>query len=380
MYTRAIGRHTDATRLTQGHRRRRSRTLPLNHYYGVLQARGSPSPLTQIQGSTLKLSLCIVGCGGYARTVLEEIGDVAERFQLFFASRDLEKARSYSETYGGAGFFGSYEEAAGDDRVAALYFLTPHHVHLENAQLAARHRKHILVEKPIARTIKEAQEMIAAARNAGVRLMVAENWRFLAALDKCKELMAQGAIGDLRLIQIQAESYGKPTEWRADAKLNGGGWLIDGGIHFVDALISLGGYPERLYAAMPPPAFSGTQAEDGAVITVHLPGGALGLLNYSGATPVGGERRVFKVRGTKGQISFDAFGAEVTLETPDEQRTIRLQEGGRGVRGMMREFRSCVLEEREPVMSGEEGLRDLAIVLAAYRSAERSAEVSVTPP
>ena len=279
-----------------------------------------------------------------------------------------------------AGFFGTYEEAAMDPRVEALYFVTPHHLHLENAQLAARHGKHILVEKPIARTIPEAREMIRAARHASVRLMVAENYRFLASVDKAKELMSEGAIGELRLIQIQAESHGRPTGWRADAKLNGGGWLIDGGIHFVDALINLGGFPERLYAAMPPRTFAKAEAEDGMVITVHLLGGALGQFNYSGGTPIRGERRQITITGTQGQLSFDAFGSDVFLESREVQRSIRLQGGGRGVTGMMREFRSCVLEDREPVMSGEEGLRDLAVVLGAYRSATQGAEVTLSPP
>jgi predicted dehydrogenase len=84
--------------------------------------------------------------------------------------------------------------------------------------------------------------------------------------------------------------------------------------------------------------------------------------------------------GSQGQISFEPFGSELSLSTPDGERTVRLSESGRGVRGMVREFRSCIREGREPAMSGEDGLSDLAVVLAAYRSAEEGAEVAVSLP
>jgi predicted dehydrogenase len=312
--------------------------------------------------------------------VLDRIRDRAEGFELFFASRDLEKARSYSEEFGGAGYFGSYEEAAADGRVEAMYFLTPHHVHLENALLAARHSKHILVEKPIARTIPEARKMVQAARDAGVRLMVAENHRFLPTIDRCKQLIEQGAIGDLRLIQVQAELFAEPAGWRTNVEFMGGGKLIDGGIHFVDDIVNLGGFPESVYAAAPPPLFGEAQAEDGMVITARLPGGRVGLINYSTGTPIEGQTQWINVTGSKGQLSFDPFGSEVTLSTTEGQQTIQLEEGGSGTIGMLREFRSCVLEDREPVMSGEEGIKDLAVVLAAYQSVEQRKEVAISPP
>ncbi len=328
----------------------------------------------------MKLSLCIVGCGGYARTVPQSIQHMTEDIRLFFASRDPEKGRRYCETFSGAGFFGSYEEAASDARVDALYFLTPHHLHLDNALLAARHSKHILMAKPIARTIPEARQMIEAARNAGVKLMVAEDYRFLATVIKCKQLMEDGAIGDLRLIQTQAERYGALKGWRANATHSGGGVLIDGGIHYVDAVVNIGGFPESVYAAIPPRVFHEPEGEDGIVITAKLPGGAVGLMGFSRGTAIGEPTHRITVTGATGQLSFEPFGSEVVLHTLDGRRAIELQGGGRGVKRMIREFRECVLSDRDPVMSGEEGLKDLAVVLGAYQSAEQGAEVALSPP
>ena len=213
----------------------------------------------------MRLALCVVGCGGYARTVLNDIHDLHDELELYFASRDRDKAEQFCADFGGAGFFGSYEEALTDARVEAVYFFTPHHMHLENALAAARQSKHILMEKPIARTVAESTEMIEAARAAGVKLMVAENYRFLPTVDKCKEIIGQGAIGDLRLIQVQAEGFRAPTEWRTSADLTGGGAFIDAGIHFVDILYNLAGFPRQVYAARPPQVHREAEGEDGLV-------------------------------------------------------------------------------------------------------------------
>ena len=325
----------------------------------------------------MKLSLCIVGCGGYARDVLDKIRDTTDDLELYFASRDLSKAREYCQVYGGAGSFGSYDEAIADPRVDAAYFFTPHHLHLENALIAARHSKHILMEKPIARTVEEAGKMIRAARDAGVKLMVAENYRFLPAVAKCKELIGQGSIGAVRLIQAHNEGYSQPTGWRTSSESSGGGVFIDGGIHFVDLVVNLGGLPERVYAPIPPGTFPDVEGEDGLVMVCRLPDGAIGLINYSSGTPVTQPRQWIDITGTEGNLSFPAEGDELVVESSGARRVIQLPEARRGVPGMVNEFVDSILEDREPLMSGEEGLKDLAVVLAAYRSAVDGGEASV---
>jgi phthalate 4,5-cis-dihydrodiol dehydrogenase len=115
---------------------------------------------------------------------------VRDEVDLFFASRDLARAQTYVALFQGRGAFGSYTAAAADPRVEALYLCTPHHLHRAHVTLAAQAGKHILVEKPLARTLAEGQAILAAAQRAGVILMVAENARFMAAVRQCKALMA----------------------------------------------------------------------------------------------------------------------------------------------------------------------------------------------
>ena len=159
----------------------------------------------------MALALCVVGCGQFARTFAKSVRSFggfppSQGVDLFFASRDRRRARAYARRFGGLDFYGSYEEAAADPRVEAMYLCTPHHLHMEQAIMAASHGKHILVEKPIARNMAEGRRIVASASAAGVVLMVAENYRFMPVVQKARELVRAGAVGTLRYIQIQAEA------------------------------------------------------------------------------------------------------------------------------------------------------------------------------
>ena len=325
-----------------------------------------------------KLSLCIVGCGMYAHVVMEYVGDMTDEVEFSFASRDVDKARAYCDQYGGFAYYGSYEDAASDPRVEAMYFITPHDLHLDNARLAAKHGKHVLMEKPIARTVDESRKLIEATQSAGVTLMVGENFRFDPATDKAKELIERGAIGDLSLVDIQSENLDDGcVGWRLSLERCGGGRMIDGGIHYVDTLRNLAGHPERVYAVVPEhKMIPGLEGEDSMAVTASFPGGVTGFLRYAGWTPFDSRRDV-RVTGTKGRIRYEVFGSDVTVETREGVSTHPVEPEIRGMRGMMRDFIGAIAEGREPIMNGEEALNDLAVVLASYESVRTRAPVRV---
>src|SRR2546428_1201545 len=170
----------------------------------------------------MKLALCIVGCGQFARTFVQGIRPLRDEIDLFFASRDFERARAYAAMFQGRGAFGSYEAAAADPRVEAMYLCTPHHLHQAHVAIAAQAGKHILVEKPIARTLAEGRATIAAAQQAGVTLMVAENARFMAAGGQCKTVIAPGGGGDPPRVQLHQGTPIQHRYWRSRPAPNGG--------------------------------------------------------------------------------------------------------------------------------------------------------------
>lgn len=316
----------------------------------------------------MSLALCVVGCGQFARTFAQAMQSSRDDIRLFFASRDPQRAADYANAFNGVGSFGSYQAAASDPRVEAMYLCTPHHLHQEHAAIAAAAGKHILVEKPIARTLEEAHAIIQAAGNAGVTLMVAENYRFMATVRRAKKLIESGTIGDLRLVQLQEEALFQPDQWRNSRELNGGGTFIDGGIHKVDILHYLAGRPEHVYAAALPPGPAGLNAEDGLVVVTRSKEGVVGLINHSWAAVPGQGSNWVIVSGTKGRISFELGKTRLKIEDASSQRTIRVTGDRHGLVTMVWEFRNSIREARQPEVSGAAGLDDLAVVLKAYES------------
>ncbi|MFQ5813519.1 MAG: Gfo/Idh/MocA family protein [Anaerolineae bacterium] len=328
------------------------------------------------------LTLCVVGCGQHAKTIAKAIrsSDLWGRedgVELFFASRDREKASAYCRMFNATDFFASYEEAASDQRVQALYVCTPNHLHLEHTLLATRFRKHVLVEKPMARTLEEAEHMIAAARDAGVQLMVAENYRYIPVVQKCSELITEGTIGALRLIQIQEETDFAFDGWRNNSEIMGGGVFIDGGIHTVDVLINLGGMPKEVYAVKLPQALQGLEGEDGIVMMAQLKGGATGLINYSWGISKRDWKLWVAISGSRGRIYFEPSTSTLTVETGEGRTTSKYPEDRWGFVRMVRDFKDSVEKNRPSLTSGQEGLRDLQVVLKAYDSAERGVPLAL---
>ena len=323
-----------------------------------------------------ELSICVLGCGGYAADFASKVRSLSGEISLSFASRDASRAKEYWRRFGGRAFYGSYEEAAADPGMDALYICTPHHLHRPHAELGMRFGKHILVEKPIAHNLSDAAAMVNAAQMAGMTLMVAENVRYMAQVRRCRELVLEGAIGKLRLVQFEEEYPFRPGGWRSYAAMNGGGVLIDGGIHKVHFMRYLGGEPERAFAAELPKTMAGFEGEDGIVATLVWPGGATGLINHSW-TAGNPKPPMVEVSGSEGRISFEVGSGQLELVKGGMIRVMQFPPDNRGLPSMVREFGQCILEGRDPETSGEEGLRDLELVLAIYESARLGQSVQL---
>jgi predicted dehydrogenase len=287
---------------------------------------------------------------------------------LYFASRDLGRAEEYAARFNGIDAFGSYEEAVADPRVEAVYVCTPHHLHREHASLAFRAGKHVLVEKPIAGTLADAEAMIREAESAGVTFMVAENYRFLPPLQEAKRLIEQGRVGQLRLVQLQEQYPFKPGGWRSRADLNGGGVFIDGGIHKLSAVAYLAGQPTEVYAREVLPGQPGLEAEDGVIVITRDANGVVGLINHSWSVVPPRPHSWVSISGTDASLYFEPGRPWLRITEADAETTVELPDHGNGLVPMVREFRQSILEGRQPAMTGRDGLADLLMVLKAYES------------
>jgi predicted dehydrogenase len=319
------------------------------------------------------LRIAILGCGYIARRHASLLRGMRPRVQLTFASRDSARAEAYRARYGGVLAFGSYAEACASAEVDAVLDCTPPSLHLENARAAAAHRKHLLVEKPVARSVAELDAIRAAVATAGIMAMVAENYRFKPALGVLRAHVERGDIGDLLLLEINRAHRGTLGGWRTDPEMMGGGALLEGGVHWVNFLVTLAGSePVAALAVRPTKPYPAVAPfEDTLELLVRFADGAAGKLLHSWyllnrLKGLG----LSTLYGTEGNIVFETNGLFALVAG----RRTRLRLPGlrdpMGARAMLEAFVGSVERGTPPLMSLDVARRDLAVIEAAYRSLE----------
>jgi UDP-N-acetyl-2-amino-2-deoxyglucuronate dehydrogenase len=314
-------------------------------------------------------ALALLGCGWIAR----RHAAAARRLgvPLLAASRDVARARAFAREFGAAAACSSYEEAVHDPRAAGAIVCTPHHRHLGDALLALGAGLHVLVEKPIACTAGEAERMIAAAARVGRVLMVAENFHFMPAFRSVHALVAVGGLGRLRELHLVARSWRQPSGWRLAPEVAGGGALIDGGIHYVHTMRWWGGEPRRLFALRPAQTVM-LGGEDAVDLLAELPDGVVGFLSNSLGARGLSRFQWSTVTGTDGTCFVDNRGRWVLVRNVAGTRVKLFFRDTRGHERMLSAFVEAMQTGAAPESDGASGRRDLAVVLAAYRSiAER---------
>lgn len=292
---------------------------------------------------------------------------------LLFASRELDRAEAFRQEFHGVGAFGSLAEASASPLVDAIIDCTPHAWHLPNAQLAAAHGKHLLIEKPVTRSVAELDVLCRAVSEAGVIAMVAENYLFKPMVTVFRELVDRGEIGRPILLELNRTNRTSVHGWRADADLMGGGALLEGGVHWINYLTSLAGSEVREVLAVRPtvPYHATAPHEDTLEVVVKFADGSVGKLLHSWylRNRLKGVQ-LSKMYGTEGNIIFESNG--IALVVAGKRTRVRFP-GVRdlmGYRAMLRHFVECVQQGLPPAMSLAVARRDLAVVEAAYRSIE----------
>ena len=174
----------------------------------------------------------IIGCGQIAGKFAESLKVISDAILYAAASRSGEKARSFCKKYHVRKWYDSYEKLAEDPEIDAIYIATPHNLHLENSTLCIQNRKAVLCEKPLTVNEREAKKLIKNAREAKVFLMEAFWTRFLPSTVKLNQLLEDGLIGEVKLLQADFGYYmpfdGNHRSYNPDLA---GGALLDVGIY-----------------------------------------------------------------------------------------------------------------------------------------------------
>jgi len=265
----------------------------------------------------------ILGVGNVCEVKSAPAMNVARNSRLVAVMRrDEEKARDYARRHKVPKWYSNVEALIDDPEVNAIYIATPPHVHKELALKAIAAGKPVYVEKPMARTYQECEEMLAASEAAGVPLHVAYYRRTLPHFVKIKEWIQTGAIGEVRHVRIELNRTFMPDivgnldrNWRVDPKIAGGGYFYDLASHQLDFLdFALG--PIKTAVGRVANQAGIYAAEDIVTAAFDFECGVMGsgVWCFSTAEVSATDRMVFV--GSHGQISVETFGCgKVTLET-----------------------------------------------------------------
>lgn len=327
------------------------------------------------------LRVALVGCGLISEQHIRAYCQHAHRARITRClDIDPAKAAQRAEMIGDARVAASLDEVLRDPEVDAVEICTPHHLHAEAVIAAAQAGKHILCQKPLANTLQECDAMLAAAHQAGVVLYYGEMNHTTPAAQEAKRAIEAGRIGRMSGVQATYSHWqgGEilSTAWRYDPALAGGGQLMDGGIHYIDLMLNIGGPIEAVtcFTTRFRPELGG---EDTAVVNARFAAGHLGTLYSSHAAGIWLPQSNFVVFGTEGVLTLGGPHGALALHRKDlpERREVLLQERGDSFATMIGCYLNTVLDGAPNPSPGEVGRENLRVVLAAYEAARLGREV-----
>ncbi|MGH3309490.1 MAG: Gfo/Idh/MocA family protein [Streptomyces sp.] len=356
------------------------------------------------------MRMAVIGCGVIGRVHAASIAAFAPRAELALAVDEIsDSARELAELHG-AEFTTSVPEALKRDDIDAVAICTPSGQHADLAVSALEAGKHVIVEKPLDVTVEAAQRVAAAERRTGRTVTVVSQHRFDPASKVVHEAVHSGRFGRITsgvagLSWWRSQSYYDSGNWRGTWALDGGGALMNQGIHTVDLLVWMLGEPVEVFAWADCLAHSDIEVEDTTVATIRFAGGALGVIHGTTAAYPGLTARL-QVHGDRGSAVVDddrlayfhaapdgagtdgpAYGAkgdnnQAGQVLPDEQEPAPAAGADPSALSdahihQYRDFLDAIEEGRPPLVTVAEATRTLAVICAVYESARTGRPVPV---
>jgi predicted dehydrogenase len=330
-----------------------------------------------------KIRYAVVGLGYISQiAVLPAFAHAAKNSELTaLVSDDAEKLKKLGRKYRVERLhhYDEYDDLLASGEVDAVYLGLPNHLHHEYTLRSARAGIHVLCEKPMAVTVEECEDMIRACQASDVKLMIAYRLHFEEANLKAIEIVNSGQIGEPRIFNSVFTNQVEEGNIRLRRE-TGGGTLYDIGIYCINAA-------RYLFRSEPIEVFAKTanngeerfkEIDEMTSAIMHFPGERLANFTCSfGATDVS----AYEVVGTKGALRVDPayeFSASlkhtITLNGRKRERTFPKRDQ---FAPELLYFSDCILNNKEPEPSGEEGINDVRIIRALYRSIETGQPIRI---
>jgi predicted dehydrogenase len=317
-----------------------------------------------------------------------------QNLELIAVSDEREKyAKLFAKQYEAKAWYTNYEDLLNRPDIDAIIITAYTTSHSEIAVAAAERGKHILCDKPIEATLEKADKMVKAARKAGVKFMMLYPLRFIPAYVKAKELITQGVIGKpvsafhsirVPLSYVREAPDATQPGWYVNPAMSGGGAFIDHGIHYADSLRwFLESDVDTVVAKIANLTYKDIKVEDYGIALLTFKNGAIATIESTWHTsdwygPLSSPELCI-VTGTEGELVLHYQKSpqlEVAGRIEPLKGRIYFDWGGEeryeiSYKRILEHFANCIIEDKEPKVTGEDGKIALEICLAAYESAKR---------
>ncbi len=295
-------------------------------------------------------------------------------------------ARAFAQHHGIPHYFTDVHNMLAMNEIDMIVIGAPNVFHCEITVAAAKAGKHVVVEKPLCMNLAEADRMIEACKTAGVKLMYAEELCFTPKYVRLKGLLDEGALGDPVLLKQSEKHDGPHADHFWDVERSGGGVTMDMGCHAIEFFRWMLGRPKikSVYAQMGTHVHKNkTKGDDNAIIILEFENGVTAIAEESWTKQGGMDDRA-EVHGTKGQAYADVLQGNSILTYSTQGVGYAVEKAGNTVGwsftmyeeiwnyGFPQEFAhfvDCVKNDRQPLVTGEDGKAVLEAIYAAYESA-----------
>ncbi|RIU94758.1 Gfo/Idh/MocA family protein [Oceanobacillus picturae] len=337
------------------------------------------------------MNFAIVGCGFIAKKHAKAIQEV-ESANLIAVSDKLPSAmQPYVEEYG-ADAYESLDEMLLREDIDVVSVCTPTGLHAPLAIKVADSKKHVILEKPIAMTLEETDEIIEACNRNEVKLSIVHPNRFRPVVKELRKILDQNLLGKISHANATVnwnrnQAYYDQAQWRGTKEFDGG-VLMNQAIHNLDLLLWFMGEPEQIFS-MEATRLRKIEAEDVSTGVIKFKSGALGLVeasttaygqNFEESITLFGEKGTVKIGG-KNAIYFE----HLEIEGVEDDEVIKIKEkikedpfGIPGHQCIIDDMLKAIEEDRQPAVSGEEGRKSLELVLSFYESAKSNQPIQLT--
>ena len=340
----------------------------------------------------------IVGAGVIAQFHAKAIAEISNATLKGIYTRTASKAEAFAGQFS-CEAYPSLEAMLGQADIDIVCICTPSGIHLEPALTSIAAGKHCLIEKPLEVTVDRCDQIIRAARGAGVKTGVIFPSRFYPASQRVKEALDQQRFGDLVLGDAyvkwhRSEAYYRSGAWRGTWQFDGGGALMNQGIHSVDLLQWYMGPVASVQAVRANALHKSIEVEDTIVALVQFANGALGTIECSTAVFPGSLKRI-EIRGTTGSAVLEedrliewAF-QQAQTEDDSVRRALEADHASSGgasdpkairFTGHQRQIEDligAIDTDGTPAVTVEEGRKSVAIIEAIYESARTGKTITV---